>query len=88
MNIPPLPIDHRGVCRGNQTCPKCGRRMCEGCTIHDGAYENPHAKGHKGECLICGEMFTEDEIILWSSEKVLKEELKEKEGPIYRLIRL
>ena len=94
-------LDHRGSCDGNLKCPRCHRRMCNGCVINDAEYEKLHAKGHKGECLICAEMFTEDEIILWAAPKNSKEieienlmarvrekhRLKHPEG-LYRMIRI
>jgi len=75
-------IDHLSVCKGNLNCPRCGRRMCNGCTTEDRRDVLPHKRGHKGECLICSGMYTEGTIILYPENLPVCPQKK------YRLIRL
>jgi hypothetical protein len=92
-------LDHISVCRGNLVCPRCGRKMCRGCTTYTnkgretGFTKNSgeHLKGHIGECLICSEMYTEDHIILHPANKdwiYLKKKICNHSDKRYRLIRL
>ena len=97
MNSEPI-IDHLGVpghgCNGLQICPRCGRRMCDGCKTwtDDGKdpSNKPHESGHKGECLICSKMYTEDQIKLWPKPawfiSKLKSPKKEMESKKFRRI--
>jgi len=67
------PIDHLSMCPGDKLCPRCGRRMCQNCTTHDGERTYSHAPGHEGECVICSEMYKETEIILYPDARKVKE---------------
>jgi hypothetical protein len=79
-------LDHLSACRGNLVCPGCGRKMCEGCTTQDN--EMFAKKGHKGECLICSGMFTEEGIILHPANNSHKKKICNHSDKRYRLIRL
>jgi hypothetical protein len=76
------PLDHRSTCKGDVICPRCGRRMCVGCTTKDEKGELFHTKGHAGECLICSGMYTEKGIILYPPTLPARSQKR------YRLIRL
>ena len=59
------PINHKSVCSGDLICPRCGRRMCINCVTEKRPGVNPYKSGHEGECIICSEMYKEEEIKLW-----------------------
>ncbi len=79
-------IDHASVCRGDLTCPRCGRSMCGGCVTKDSKNQLPHNAGHDGECLICSGMYKEEDIALWPIRDI--EISTRSNKPYFRFIRL
>lgn len=81
-------LNHRSVCRGNLVCPRCGRKMCEGCVTEDKKGEMKHGKGHKGECIICSGMWKEEDVILHPAKRKSEKKIGIYSERRYRLIRL